>query len=107
MIALTAFITGVAHLLFAPPNYALLGASGIVFMLILLAACTFTRKLSWGRVPIVLILIAAIYFGREFVGMAAQAIGLGQGNISHTSHIIGGICGIIFGFTVQPLKSPK
>lgn len=88
MIAITAFVSGIANIIFFS-NVALLGASGVVFMMILLASVT--SKKGEG-IPITMILIFVIYVGAEIVAIFKQD------NISQLTHIIGGICGALFGF---------
>lgn len=95
----TAFITGLVHVVFFPGK-AVVGASGIVFMLILLASFTNIRQ---GRLPITVPLVAVLYVGNEVM------LGLFTAdNISRISHIVGGICGAVAGgaFYTQKLK-PK
>lgn len=87
-ILLTAFVTGVAHL-FLNGSVALLGASGIVFMLILLASFASFRQ---GTIPLTFLLIAGIYIGNEIITGITTA-----DNISQMSHIIGGACGAFLG----------
>lgn len=91
MMAVTALVTGL--LFVAVSEYAMLGASGIVFMLILLSSFT---NLQHGRIPLTLVLALVIFVGREAVSGATAA-----DNISHLTHIIGGICGAMFGFLVN------
>ena len=88
MILFTAFITGVFNIVFF--NTGLLGASGIVFMLILLSSIT---GMTEQKIPLTLILVGIAYIGSEIV----QGV-ISTDNISHISHIIGGICGGTFGF---------
>jgi len=104
MMAVTSLVTGLFHIIFRPATHSLLGASGIVFMLIFLAAYTYLNKLRWGRWPLGLIVIAVIYFGREFLGWGGQLIGLNPSNVSHTTHIIGGLCGLALGAIMQKLE---
>ena len=88
MLVITALVTGLTYLLLSPDGAAL-GASGLVFMLILLSAIS---GRSQGKLPLTLILVAAIYLG------GALADGLfAQDNVSQLAHISGGICGIAFG----------
>ena len=88
MMLVTALVTGLLFL--AVSEHALLGGSGLVFMLILLSSFTNLQK---GRIPLTLILAVVIFIGREAVtGATAQT------NISHLTHIIGGICGAVFGY---------
>lgn len=87
-IAVTAFSSGAVQYIFFPKS-ALLGASGIVFMLILLASMA---NIQNGRIPLTLLLVSAIYLGKEIVGMLYAS-----DNVSHLTHIIGGLCGIFTG----------
>lgn len=93
MMLVTALITGLVNIVFFPST-AVLGASGIVFMLILLASFANVRE---GTIPLTVILVAILYVGNEI----ATGI-LSQDNISQISHIIGGICGTAFGFIFSP-----
>ncbi len=94
-IIFTAFISGLLQwLLF--PGTALLGASGIVFMMILMASLGGMRS---GGIPLTLILVFAIYVGQEIVS-AVNA----TDNISHLTHIIGGICGAVIGVGLRKIE---
>jgi len=97
MCLVTALITGVFHAITA--DTALLGASGVGFMMILL--CSFVN-LERGRVPMTLILCIIVFIGREVVDGVAQT-----DNISQLTHIIGGVCGASFGFLVNYDKLRK
>lgn len=94
MIIFTAFVTGIIHILFY--NSALLGASGIVFMLILLSSFANIQK---GRIPLTFVLVVIIFIGQELV----NAIML-HDQISQLTHIIGGICGGFFGYKINNSK---
>jgi membrane associated rhomboid family serine protease len=87
MIAVTALITGLLNTLFFPAW--LLGASGVVFMMILLASFTNFRK---GEIPLTFILILVLYLGQEVFNL------LHSDNVSQFAHIVGGFCGSMFGF---------
>lgn len=87
MSLITVIVTGLLNLLLFP-NY-LLGASGIVFMMILLVSFTNVKK---GYIPLTFILILMMFLGTEVLE-AFQ-----ENNISEFSHIVGGIFGSIFGF---------
>jgi len=91
MMVVTAFITGLLWVIMSP--YTKLGASGIVFMLILLSSFTNLQK---GRIPLTLILAVVIYLGREVISAATL-----DDNIAYMSHIVGGVCGALFGFVVN------
>ncbi len=87
-ILFTAVVSGLVHCIW-DPNSALLGASGIVFMLIMLSSLAGMRD---GAIPITLILVAVIYLGGELVSAFTAD------NVSQLTHIIGGLCGTFLGF---------
>lgn len=87
-ILLTALVSGLLQCALFP-GQALLGASGIVFMLILLSSLAGMRA---GSIPLTLILVAAIYLGQEVY--AALFV---KDNVAHFMHLVGGICGAGFG----------
>jgi len=87
-IIITALVTGLVNVLFFP-GQAVIGASGVVFMLILLASFT---NIKQGRLPITVPLVAIFYLGNEvMLGLLTVS------NISRISHIIGGLCGAVLG----------
>jgi len=91
MIVITALVTGVLNVVFFSSG--LLGASGIVFMMILLASFT---NFSRGEIPLTFILVLLLYLGRElFNSFAGDPAGA---NISQFAHIVGGFIGSLFGF---------
>ena len=90
--AVTALVTGLVQFIFFP-NSALLGASGIVFMMIVLSSFTAARK---GEIPVTLILVVIFYLGGEIMDGLFK-----QDNVSQIAHIVGGLCGLVFGFTVR------
>ena len=87
MIILTAFITGMLNITLFDTG--LIGASGIVFMLILLVSFT---NVNGGEIPLTFILVALLFIGKEVI------YSLQADQVSQFAHIIGGICGSIFGF---------
>ncbi len=91
MMMFTAFITGILHILIS--DTALLGASGIVFMFILLSSFTNFQK---GTIPFTFILVVVIFLGQEIL----NGIFL-EDNVSRLVHITGGILGTIIGFFIQ------
>jgi membrane associated rhomboid family serine protease len=91
MIIITALVTGILNALFFPSN--LLGASGVVFMMILLASFT---NFSKGEIPLTFILILVLYLGRELF------TSFEDNRISEFAHIAGGFCGSLFGFFRAP-----
>ena len=92
----TALVSGLLHwALF--PGTALLGASGIVFMLIILSSFAGAGR---GELPLTLLLVLVLYLGGELVSMLTV-----RDNISHLSHILGGLCGAGFGFLFRPRQA--
>jgi rhomboid protease GluP len=91
MILVTAAVSGIFYMMFYPNN-ALLGASGIVFMMIVLSSVAGMQN---GRIPITLILVMIIYLGGEIKDSFYVKDG-----IAHAAHIIGGLCGAGFGFVI-------
>ncbi len=94
MIGITALATGILNTFFFSTG--LLGASGIVFLFIILASFGNASK----GIPLTFILVAVLFLGKE-VFQALQ-----DNNISEFAHILGGICGGLFGFSgiVKPKK---
>lgn len=88
MMVITAFVTGILNILFF--HTGLMGASGIVFMLILLVSFTNTKS---GEIPVTFILVALLFIGKEIL------MSLSEDQVSQFAHIIGGVCGSFFGFT--------
>jgi membrane associated rhomboid family serine protease len=93
MIALTALITGLANLIFS--DGVLLGASGVVFMMILLASMANVRG---GEIPLTFIAVAVIYMGGEIIRAFRED------HISQMAHLVGGIAGAAFGFIIAGKK---
>jgi membrane associated rhomboid family serine protease len=92
MILITALTTGILNVLFFPAS--LLGASGVVFMMILLVSFTNFTK---GEIPLTFILVLILYLGREIINS------FDSDSISQFAHIVGGFCGSLFGF-FRPVK---
>ena len=88
-IALTALISGLLQFI-CFPNAALLGASGIVFMFVMLASLSGMKE---GRIPLTLVLVALLYLGQEVYSMLFV-----QDSVANLMHIVGGACGTAFGF---------
>lgn len=95
MVLVTALVTGVLNIIFFSTG--LMGASGIVFMLILLSSFTNIRS---GEIPLTFVLIVVLFLAKEFINAFAQD------DVSQFAHIIGGICGGMFGFLFTKAKSP-
>lgn len=88
-IAVTAAVTGLMNVLLFPQTV-LLGASGIVFMMIILASITNINK---GEIPLTFILVMIVYLGGQVWDALAK-----QDNISQFAHIAGGLAGSFMGF---------
>jgi len=89
MIFITAVVTGILNILFFSSS--LLGASGVVFMMILLSSFT---NFSRGEIPLTFIFVLILFMGQELL----NTLNSETTNISHFAHIIGGLCGSFFGF---------
>ncbi|MBK9567780.1 MAG: rhomboid family intramembrane serine protease [Saprospiraceae bacterium] len=87
MILITGLITGLINIFFF--NTGLMGASGVVFMMILLVSFT---NVNAGEIPVTFILVALLFVGKELL----QSVEVNQ--IAESAHIIGGLCGSFFGF---------
>lgn len=87
MILLTGLITGLLNVFFFSTG--LMGASGIVFMLILLVSFTNTKS---GEIPLTFVLVAILFIGKEVLQS------LNADHVSQFAHIMGGACGSVFGF---------
>ena len=94
-ILLTAAASGGLQCLFFP-DAALLGASGIVFMFIMLASLA---GMESGRIPVTLLLVAVLYLGQEI-----YSIFFVQDNVANFMHLVGGACGTAFGFAMARRK---
>lgn len=89
LIAITAVITGLVNMMLFRDT-ALLGASGVVFCLVVLASMT---SFSSGRIPLTMILVMVLYLGQEiYSGLFTRD------NISQLTHIIGGVVGCVYGY---------
>jgi membrane associated rhomboid family serine protease len=91
----TALISGILQCLLFPTS-ALLGASGIVFMLIMLSSLSGAHS---GRIPVTLLLVAALYIGQQVYDILFI-----KDNVANFMHIVGGACGTGFGFVLAKAK---
>lgn len=94
MMAVTAIITSILWIVLFD-GQCLLGASGIVFMLIVLSSLT---NFQSGKIPLTFILVILLFLGKELLDS------FGQDQVSQFGHIIGGICGGLFGFLMEGNK---
>ena len=95
VILATALVTGIVNFVFFP-QVQLLGASGVVFALILLSSFT---SLKEGSIPLTFILVALIYIGEQVY----QGIFV-QDNVANLTHILGGLVGAGLGYVINKKK---
>ena len=95
VILATALVTGIVNFVFFP-RVQLLGASGVVFALILLSSFT---SLKEGSIPLTFILVALIYIGEQVY----QGIFV-QDNVANLTHILGGLVGAGLGYVMNKNK---
>ena len=98
VILATALVTGIVNFIFFPYTQ-LLGASGVVFALILLSSFAGFEE---GKIPFTFILVAVIYIGEQVY----QGIFV-QDNISNLTHIVGGGVGSALGFVMNKNKMSR
>ena len=82
----------------ALPPYRLLGASGIVFMLIMLASLSGFS----GGIPVTMLLVAALYLGQQVYDII-----FAHDNVANFMHIVGGVCGTAFGYVYAMLPRKR
>lgn len=92
VILATALLTSLVNFICFPGTM-LLGASGVVFAMILLSSITSTRE---GAIPVTFILVAILYIGQQ----VWQAITV-RDNVSYMAHIAGGAVGAGLGFVLN------
>ena len=91
MFLVTSFLTGVFNSVTS--KNIILGASGNVYMLIVLSSFV---NIESGKIPFTLILISFFFIINEIIAVVSKKDG-----ISHTSHLIGALIGCILGFSLQ------
>ena len=94
----TALVTGIVNIILFP-HIRLLGASGVVFALILLSSFTSIKD---GSIPMTFILVAVGYIGGQvYNGLFVHD------NVSNLTHIIGGIIGASLGYVMNKNKMSR
>ena len=91
----TAAVSGIIQFAFFPGT-ALLGASGVVFMMVMLSAFAGAGR---GKIPLTLVFVAVFYLGGEVWDAIAV-----QDDVSQMAHIAGGLCGAVAGFRLGGRK---
>ena len=94
----TAVVTALVNMIFFP-NVALLGASGIVFAMVLLSSITST---DGDTIPLTFIIVAILYIGQQVY----EGIFVAD-NISQMGHIVGGLMGSVLGFVMNRMKMSR
>ena len=85
---ITTLVTAIFHILFW--DHALIGASGIAFMMIVLVSLL-NRK--GNEIPLTFILIFILFVGKEFLAAFESD------QISQFAHIAGGAMGVVLGYS--------
>lgn len=95
VILATALVTGIVNFVLFP-HVRLLGASGVVFALILLSSFTSMKE---GSIPLTFILVAVLYIGQQvYEGIFVND------NVSNLTHILGGLVGAGLGYALNKNK---
>ena len=94
MLLITTFVSSLVHLFIYDGGA--IGASDNVYMLIVLCSIV---NITDGKSPITLILIILFYIVDEVIKQFSSK----KDNISHDSHLVGAICGFIFGYFIFSL----
>ena len=89
MFLITSLVIGLFNTIIS--NYVITGASGNVYMLIVLSSFS---NITEGKIPLTLILILIFYVISE---IKDSLTGANKG-VYHGGHLIGALCGIAFGF---------
>ena len=89
MLIITSIVIGIFNSFI--DNYIICGASGNVYMLIVLSSFS---NISEGKIPITLVLIFLFYITTE---LKDEFFGKEKG-VYHWGHLMGAVCGLIFGF---------
>ncbi len=92
-----AISSGLGHILFGPTNTSQIGASGVVFALILVNSLV---SAEMGRIPISFVLTACLWTGDEVWKMVFAG-----DQIAHSAHLIGAIVGTAAGYYIQSGKT--
>ena len=88
MFLITSLVTAIFNLIFS--NYSILGASGNVYMLIVLSSFS---NIQEGKIPLTVVLICIFYV----IGEIKRTITERKSKVYHDGHLIGALCGLAFG----------
>ncbi len=98
VILATALVTGLVNFILFPHTQ-LLGASGVVFALILLSSFTSIKE---GSIPLTFIIVTIVYIGQQVY----EGIFLTD-NVSNLTHIVGGLVGAWLGYIMTKNKMSR
>lgn len=95
VIVITALVTGLINFMFFPYTR-LLGASGVVFALIILSSIT---SIQDGAIPLTFVMVMIIYIGQQvYDGIFIRD------NVANLTHIVGGLVGAGLGYVMNKNK---
>ena len=89
-------ITAIFHIVFFPNG--LLGASGVVFMFIILVSLANFKS---GELPLTFLLVVVLFIGKELISI------FDDDNVSRFAHIMGGAIGAVFGMLMVDKTESK
>ena len=98
IVLLTAISSSLSHLFFGPRDSIQLGASGVVFMFILLNSLIETKT---NRIPLTFVCQVGIWCSHEVISNFMSQEG---GGISHLAHLSGALVGTLSGYYFQQQK---
>lgn len=90
------FVTAILHMIIY--SHGLLGASGVVFMFIVLVSLS---NFNSGELPLSFLLVVLLFVGKEFW------LFFEDDGVSHFAHIMGGAVGAIFGMNMGSSNKTK
>ena len=96
MFLITSLVIALFNLIFS--NCSILGASGNVYMLIVLSSFS---NISEGKIPLTVILILIFYV----IGEVKKSLLNHKSKVYHDGHLIGAICGLVFGLILLKYKT--
>ena len=94
LLVITAVASAATHMVFSADATVLMGASGVVFMLVAVNSFVNFRV---GRVPLTSVLTALLFVGKELSAMRTNP----KGGISFLAHLTGGVAGAVLGYLVN------
>ncbi len=89
MLLITSLVIALFNIIFN--DYCILGASGNVYMLIVLSSFS---NITEGKIPITVLLILVFYVVSEVKKSMVE----GNKKVYHDGHLLGALCGLVFGF---------